>query len=128
MTVNRKRERKPYESELRNAAADETRTRIIAAARALLGEDKGAPTFSLDAIARHAGVTRLTVYNQFESKRGLLEAVFDDMAREGGLFELPSLFVEPDIGKALRGFVSVFCRFWSMRRKPMPRLMALAKL
>lgn len=128
MTVKRKPARKPYASELRDAAAEETRARIIAAARESLGDDDGAPAFSLDAIARRAGVTRLTLYNQFESKRGLLEAVFDDMAREGGMFDLPALFAEPDVGVALRRFVAVFCRFWSQRRKPMPRLVALAKL
>jgi len=128
MTVKRKSGRKPYKSNLRNSAAEETRSRIVAAARALLGEDDSAPTFSLDAIARRAGTTRLTIYNQFASRRGLLEAVFDDMAHEGGLLELPSVFVEPDIGEAMRRFVSVFCGFWSMRRKPMPRLLALARL
>jgi AcrR family transcriptional regulator len=124
MTVKRR----SYQSELRNAAAGETRSRIVAAARAMLGEDDSAPTFSLDAIARRAGTTRLTIYNQFASRRGLLEAVFDDMARDGGLFELPSVFVEPDVGEAIRHFVSVFCKFWSMRHKPMPRLLALARL
>jgi AcrR family transcriptional regulator len=124
MTVKRR----PYESELRSAAAEETRSRIVAAARAMLGEEDSAPTFSLDAIARRAGTTRLTIYNQFASRRGLLEVVFDDMAREGGLFELSSVFVEPDIGEAIRRFVSVFCKFWALRRKPMPRLLALARL
>jgi AcrR family transcriptional regulator len=128
MTVKRKPARKPYASDVRDAAAEETRARIIASARESLGDDDAAPTFSLDAIARRAGVTRLTVYNQFESKRGLLEAVFDAMGREGGLFDLPALFAEPDVGVALRRFVGVFCRFWSQRRKPMPRLVALAKL
>ena len=128
MTVKRKR--RPYRSDLRAAAADETRARIVAAARALLGEGKGKdkPAFSFDAVAREAGVTRLTVYNQFGSKQGLLEAVFDDMAREGGLFELPSVFAEPDVGKALHRFVSVFCRFYASRRKVMPRFSAMVAL
>lgn len=127
MAVKRKQKRKPYASELRSAAADATQARIIAAARALLDEDDS-PTFSLDVVARKAGVTRLTVYNQFESKRGLLEAVFDDIAREGGLFELQAVFAESNVDVALQRFVAFFCKFWAMRRKPMPRLMALAKL
>jgi AcrR family transcriptional regulator len=126
MTVKRKP--RPYRSDLRAAAADETRTRIVAAARALLGEGKDKPVFSFDAVAREAGVTRLTVYNQFGSKQGLLEAVFDDMAREGGLFELPSVLAEPDVSKALRRFVSVFCKFYASRRKVMPRFSAMVAL
>jgi AcrR family transcriptional regulator len=126
MTVKTKR--KPYRSEVRQAAAVETRARIVDAARTLLGGGKGVPAFSLEAVAREAGVTRLTVYNAFESKRGLLEAVFDDMARHGGLFELPSLFAEPDTDKALSRLVSVFCRFWASHRKVLPKFSAVAKL
>jgi AcrR family transcriptional regulator len=126
MTVKTKR--KPYRSEVRQAAAVETRARIVDAARTLLGGGKGVPAFSLEAVAREAGVTRLTVYNAFESKRGLLEAVFDDMARQGGLFELPSLFAEPDTDKALSRLVSVFCRFWASHTKVLPKFSAVAKL
>jgi AcrR family transcriptional regulator len=123
-----KTKRKAYHSEIREAAMDETRARIIAAARALLAGGKDVPAFSLDAVAREAGVTRLTVYNRFESKRGLLEAVFDDAAREGGLFELPTVFAEPDVTKALFSFVSVFCRFWASHGKVFPKFSAVAKL
>jgi AcrR family transcriptional regulator len=113
---------------VRAAAADETRARIVDAAQTLLAGGKGVPAFSLEAVAREAGVTRLTVYNAFESKRGLLEAVFDDMARQGGLFELPSLFAEPDTDKALSRLVSVFCRFWGSHGKVLPKFSAVAKL
>jgi AcrR family transcriptional regulator len=126
MTVKTKR--KPYRSQIREAAAVETRARIVDAAQTLLGGGKGVPAFSLEAVAREASVTRLTVYNAFESKRGLLEAVFDDMARQGGLFDLPSLFAEPDTDKALSRLVSVFCRFWASHGKVLPKFSAVAKL
>lgn len=126
MTV--KIRRKAYRSEVRKAAIDETRARIVAAARTLLAGGKDIPAFSVDAVAREAGVTRLTVYNRFESKRGLLEAVFDDMARQGGLSELPSVFGEPDTDKALSRFVSVFCRFWASHLKVLPKFSAVAQL
>jgi AcrR family transcriptional regulator len=126
--MNVKTGRKPYRSEMREAAADETRARIVDAARTVLAGGKDVPAFSLEAVAREAGVTRLTVYNAFESKRGLLEAVFDSMARQGGLFELPSVFAEPDTGKALSRLVSVFCRFWASHRKVLPKFSAVAKL
>src|SRR5882762_6014920 len=119
---------RPYRSPVRDAAADETRARIIAAARTLLGGGKDLPAFSLDGVAREAGVTRLTVYNQFESKRGLLEAVFDDIAQRGGLLDLPAVFTEPDAGIAMRRFVSVFCRFWAAHSKVMPKFQAVIRL
>jgi AcrR family transcriptional regulator len=120
--------RKSYRSESRDAAASETREKIIAAARTLLGGGENRPAFSLEAVAREAGVTRLTVYNAFKSKRGLLESLFDDTARQGGLLELPAVFADPDTFHALGRVVSVFCRFWASHGKVFPKFMAVARL
>ena len=112
-----------YRSPGRDAAAEATRSRIIAAACALLAGGSKGP-FSLEAVARQAGVTRLTVYNHFDSKRGLLEAVFDDLAQRGGLYELPAVFSNPDPDQAVRLLVSTFCRFWTMHRAILPNFRA----
>jgi AcrR family transcriptional regulator len=114
--------RRPYRSPSRDAAAEATRSRIIAAACALLGGGKG--LFSLEAVARKARVTRLTVYNHFDSKRGLMEAVFDDLAQRGGLFELAAVFSDPESEQALRRLVSVFCRFWATHLAMLPNFRA----
>jgi len=82
-----------YVSSARASAAAETRERIIAAGARLLRKDASIANFSLDVVAKAAGVTRLTVYNQFGSRRGLLEAVFDPRA-------------------ALDRVVDIFCTFW----------------
>ena len=63
----------------RQKSVDAGRERIVAAARQLL-EDDDAEAFSVDAVARRAGVSRMTIYNQFESKAGLLEALLDSLA------------------------------------------------
>lgn len=123
-----KRKRRPYRSELRAAAVDETRARIVAASHRLLSGGKDRPAFSIDAVAREAGVTRLTVYNQFASRRGLLEAVFDDMAMQGGLFELHSVMTETDPLRALRRVVAVFSHFWGTHGSAYLTLSALTKL
>ncbi|MBA8884861.1 TetR/AcrR family transcriptional regulator [Dokdonella fugitiva] len=125
MTVKRSR---AYSSATRSAAADETRARILDAARAVLAGGPGMPAFSLDGVARVAGVTRLTVYNRFESRRGLLEALFDDIARAAGLFDLPQVIGQPDPARALRDFVGVFCRFWTTHHTAMPRFHAVIRL
>jgi AcrR family transcriptional regulator len=123
-----KRKRRSYRSDVRAAAVDETRARIVAASHRLLRGGKDLPAFSIDAVARAAGVTRLTVYNQFESRRGLLEAVFDDMALRGGLFELPSVMAEADPLRALRRVVAVFCHFWAAHGSAYLTFSALTKL
>ncbi|HEX9211603.1 MAG TPA: TetR/AcrR family transcriptional regulator [Bradyrhizobium sp.] len=102
-----------YVSSVRASAAAETHERIIAAGAKLLRKDASIANFSLDVVAKVAGVTRLTVYNQFGSRRGLLEAVFDDIAREGGLFELADVMTMTDPRAALDRVVAIFCTFWS---------------
>jgi AcrR family transcriptional regulator len=79
---------------------------------------------SLDAVAKKAGVTRLTVYNQFGSRRALLEAVFDDMAERGGLHRIREAMAKTDPQVALQQIVLIFCDFWSVHRGALWRLHA----
>jgi AcrR family transcriptional regulator len=55
----------------RQGAVDRTRAAILAAARELVVS--GEPGLSAGAVAKRAGVSRITVYNQFGSKAGLLQ-------------------------------------------------------
>jgi AcrR family transcriptional regulator len=102
-----------YKSPRRDAAASATRERIVAAAAAILGAADGIRKFSLDAVAKKAGVTRLTVYNQFGSRRALMEAVFDERAERFGLFRIVEAMQNPDPQAALRRIIGIFCDFWS---------------
>jgi AcrR family transcriptional regulator len=102
-----------YVSSVRSAAAAEKRARIVEAAARSLREDASIATFSLDAVAKAAGVTRLTVYNQFGSRRGLLEAVFDGIAQRGGLTQIPEAMAMPDPRAALDRLIELFCAFWN---------------
>ena len=102
-----------YNSPGRDAAASQTRERIVAAAATILGSAKGVEDFSLEAVAKAAGVTRLTVYNQFGSRRAVLEAVFDVVAVRGGLHRLAEAMTDPDPHAALARIITIFCAFWS---------------
>lgn len=57
-----------------------------------------------------------TVYYQFGSKTGLLEALCDDLAESGGMSELAQVFAEPDPDRALDRFIAAFARFWETGR------------
>jgi AcrR family transcriptional regulator len=105
--------RRAYVSTVRAAAAAEKRDRILEAAAKSLREDASIASFSLDTVAKAAGVTRLTVYNQFGSRRGLLEAVFDEIARKGGLHQIAEAMATPDPRAALDRMVEIFCAFWN---------------
>jgi AcrR family transcriptional regulator len=115
-----------YRSAKRDSAAEKTRARIIAAARKQLHSAKGLQSLSLESIAAQAGVTRLTVYNQFGSRRGLLEAVFDDVAFRGGLYRLPEAMAEKDPRTALARLIGIFCEFWYFNRRMVGQIMGAA--
>ncbi len=114
---------RPYRLGQRETAMEETRSRIVAAARELVLGDNALQGFSMEAVARQAGVTRVTIYHRFGSKRGLLEALFDDMGVRGRLAErLPEVFAQDDAREALRLYIEVFCDFWDGDRAVNRRL------
>jgi AcrR family transcriptional regulator len=115
---------RPYRLGRRQATVDATRARILRAARTLLLTRRSPTEFSIDQVARRARVTRATVYHQFGSRRGLFEALFDDLAARGGIYELQSVFQERDPDRALARFVATFGRFWSASRLVHRRLRA----
>ena len=96
---------RPYQLGRRQEQIDESRRRVLDAARAVLGGDSNG--FSVDAVARQADVARATVYYQFGSRSSLLEAVCDDLADEGGLVGLAGAFQRPDLDSALAEFAMV---------------------
>jgi AcrR family transcriptional regulator len=112
-----------YHSLKRDSAAEKTRARIVSAATRHLRSDAGLQNLSLESVAAAAGVTRVTVYKQFGSRRGLLEAVFDEVARRGGLHRIPRAMAEKDPRVALRQIVAIFCDFWYFNRKTMGRIL-----
>jgi AcrR family transcriptional regulator len=82
----------------------------------------------MEAVAREAGVARMTVYYQFESKSKLLEALCDDLAARGGMDKMGAAFSNPDPLDAMTAFVEVFARFWSTDRTVIRRLHGMAAL
>src|SRR5207247_5655014 len=113
----------------RTAAAQRTRARVLRAARQLLTARAGAEPFSVDAVARRAGVARMTVYHQFGSRRGLLEALFDSFAAGGELpARLAAAFQRPDPLDSLADVVAAFARFWDAGRPWIRRVRALGVL
>lgn len=119
---------RPYQLGRRQADIDEGRRRILDAARDLLAESTHYAAFTVDAVAKRADVARATVYYQFGSKTGLLEALCDALAERGGMNELASAFGAPDPDDALRLLLTAFARFWGTDRLVMRRLRALAAL
>lgn len=120
-----------YNSTLRREAAEATRERIVAAAHALLADPVGVSAFTMEAVARRAGVARMTVYNQFGTKAAVLEALFDWLAVRGGIHGpegLEKAMREPDPLAGLRTLFAVMARYYSADRVVKRRVHALSAL
>jgi AcrR family transcriptional regulator len=107
----------------RQAAVDRTRAVILAAARDLLAS--GGPGLSAGAVARRAGVSRITLYNRFGSKEGLLRELAAD-ARSQGAGRSGADATDPR-GR-LRQRIAASCSMWSADPALFRRLEAVGHL
>jgi AcrR family transcriptional regulator len=117
-----------YRMGRRSAAADKTRTRILGGTQELLASPKGVSEFSIDAVARKAGVARMTVYYQFASKAGLLEALYDRLLARHDSEPATGGVRNQDSLAALLEFIDGYIRVWSSDRVVIRRVHALAAL
>lgn len=121
-------ESRPYRMQKRLATTEKNRERILASARSLLlSEDFS--EFSMEAVARKAGVIRATLYYQFHSKTGLLEALYNYIALRGNIRELAAVFQKGnDPVQWLHEFIRFFAGFWQSDRDLIRRLHGLGAI
>jgi AcrR family transcriptional regulator len=119
---------RPYRLGQRQTIVEQTRARIVTAARTLLLAPDGFSGFTVDRVAAQAGVARMTVYNQFGSKMGILEALFDHLAAHGLLERLRAAFAQPEPRQALAELIAAFGGFWQAERVVIRRIRGLAAI
>src|SRR5262249_42141045 len=112
---------RPYRMGKRQAARSETRRRILEAARQLLATESHTD-LGMEAIARKADVSRLTIYYQFSSRAGLLEALYDHLAQRGHMEQMADVFRESETSSAIDKMVRTFVGFWATDPHVMRRL------
>jgi AcrR family transcriptional regulator len=118
---------RPYRMGKREAGTSQTRARILEAARQLLANESETD-LGMEAIARRADVSRLTIYYQFKSRPGLLEALYDHLAVRGNMRRMAEVFHEADPSVALEKLVLTFLGFWSSDPVVIRRLRGIATL
>ncbi len=95
-------QKRRYKLNKRARTAEETRGRIIEAARDLLSQS-GYHGASVDEISEKAGVSRQTVYAQFGTKRGVLQALAEQIERESyGRDMMEGAHDSPNPGETIR--------------------------
>jgi AcrR family transcriptional regulator len=116
-----------YRQDKRAASAAETRRKVIAAARELLlrGDFQDV---SVEAIAERAQVGRSTVYQQFESKRGLLQAIELSVSERAGVEQLLEVLQQPDALASLRAAFELGGAVWARERAMFRKLFGLANV
>ncbi|HUB94899.1 MAG TPA: helix-turn-helix domain-containing protein [Stellaceae bacterium] len=105
-----------YVSPRRRQQADETRRRITAAARRLLGRN-GYDATTIAEIAGEAGVATQTVYAAFGSKQGILKALID-RAIFGLAYDrlVAEALAEERPADRLRGAARIACEIYRSER------------
>lgn len=113
----------------RDPAGQQTRDRIVAGALALVTAEDGLRDFTMDAVARQSGVSRMTVYYQFGSRTDLLDALADALAARGQIVDnLRGAFAQPQPLTMLDGLVEAFVRLWEVEPVAMRRLRSLSSV
>lgn len=107
--------KRPYSLGRRQGLSDDRRRRILAVARQRLESD-GFLHLTLNALARESGVTRQTIYNLFGTRAGLFEALFDQLAADGGMGLMREVMQQAEADSMLESFVRVFTEFWKKDR------------
>jgi AcrR family transcriptional regulator len=99
-----------------------TRARILEAA-ARLARERGPNGFSMDLLAKEAGVARATVYEHFRSKRAVLDELASSTSRSLALEQPDADIGDPLI--ALRDMLGAVCRHWDEREEAVRELRTL---
>jgi AcrR family transcriptional regulator len=115
MSTPAKPGKRPYELGKRLEQMDENRAAVLRAARELVA-GQGYQRLTLEFLAARSGVTRQTIHNLFGTKAGVLGALFDLIALEGGMEGMAQLMSAPAGEGRIDGFVTIFCRFWAKER------------
>jgi AcrR family transcriptional regulator len=116
-----------YEQRRRAESAEETKRRILDAARERLRE---APTesLSLDAVAQAAGVARSTIYLVFGSRAGLFQALFADLLLRNEYQRLIQAVAHPDARHHLRNGVRAGLEMFIADRDLIRTLLSMSHL
>jgi AcrR family transcriptional regulator len=99
-----------------------TRARILEAAARLMRE-RGVNGFSMDVLAKEAGVARATVYEHFRSKRAVLDELASASTRTLTLDSHTAAVGDPLT--ALRDLLAAVCRHWDENGATVRELRAL---
>lgn len=119
--------KRPYELGKRLEQTGRTKAAVLSLARAQLESD-GLREFSMESLAKASGVTRQTIHNLFGTRRGLLETLFDQIARDAGMERMREVMMTGEATAMLEGFIAIFSTFWAKNNLLLKRIHGIAAI
>ncbi|WP_348261456.1 TetR/AcrR family transcriptional regulator [Telmatobacter sp. DSM 110680] len=119
--------KRPYELGKRLEQMGRTKAAVLASARVQL-ESGGMREFSMESLAKASGVTRQTIHNLFGTRSGLLETLFDQIARDAGMERMREVMMTSDPHAMLDRFIAVFSNFWAKNSLLLKRIHGIAAI
>ena len=104
-----------------------TRERITSAVRDLLAEGTF-HTSTVEQVADRAGISRATLYQHFNSRLELVDAICETFDANPALVEIRQLVELPDADAALDGTIANCVRFWSSEDAVLRQLYGVAAI
>jgi AcrR family transcriptional regulator len=119
--------KRPYHQRLRAEAAEKNRQRILDTLYDRLRVAPAQP-LSVDEIARHARVSRSTIYLAFGSRSGLFDALTDRLLKGAGYDRIAEAARHPDTRETLRGGLEGGVRMYAAHHDVLRVLYSTGKL
>jgi len=82
----------------------------------------------MEEVARRAGVSRATLYQHFDSRLDLIDAICETFAENPALLELRDLVDDPDAGRALDRTIANSVRFWASEDSVLSQIYGVAAI
>jgi AcrR family transcriptional regulator len=116
-----------YRAGSRRAPSDTTRTRVLAAVRALL-EEGSFHRATVEDVAVRAGVSRASLYQHFGSRLGLIDAICETLGDNSHLHAIFEAVAAPDPVVGMEAVLVESVRFWADDEALHRHLYALAEI
>jgi AcrR family transcriptional regulator len=123
--VREKPSKRPYHLGLRQKSIDRNRAQILRAARAVFSK-AGFHGAGLEEVALRAGVSRKTVYYQFGSKMGLLEALVSELETSVAQPGRIQIIIQQSGRRAVLDYFAEVGKFWGRNHEIMRVLHGVA--
>ena len=82
----------------------------------------------MEEVARRAGVSRATLYQHFDSRLDLIDAICETFAENPALVELRDLVDDPDADRALDRTIANSIRFWASEDAVLSQIYGVAAI